>query len=272
MQVLSDVDLDRDWAWRYHAEGVRFALLGTYHELRDLAVEIMAGRATSGPPMSTAHHALAQYRAAYRDLQAVLLGVEDDILDRAPAEGEWPPRRILDHVISADAVFFTLIHLARDWYRRGETPRKLQQEDFEALLGPEELFDRQLAEHGLAGILTFYDDLHGRIVRELADLTEEELLAPSPYWEEEPVPIRFRLHRFDAHLRQHTVQMVKTLAVVGSEWTEARQLLRTVYNALAEVEGALIGAWDLNLERQRQVAREIEERATEIASVVAKAA
>jgi hypothetical protein len=272
MLALSDADLDHDWAWRYHSEGVRFALLGTYHELRDLAVEITAGRAGAGRPITIAQHTLAQYHAAYWDLLAVMLGVEDAILDTPPAEGEWPPRRILEHVIGADALFFTLVHFARVQHRRGDSPRNIKREDFEALITTEEEFDQHMAEEGLAGILSFYDGLHQRIMSELASLSDEELNAPSLYWEGEPLSIRYRLHRFDAHLRQHTIQMVKTLAAVGPEWTEAKQLLRTVYNALAEVEGALLDNWDFMLERQQEIVAEIEARAMEIASVMSKAA
>lgn len=272
MLALSDADLDHDWAWRYHSEGVRFALLGTYHELRALAVEIATGRAEAGQPLTIAQHTLAQYHAAYWDLLAVMLGVEDAILDTPPAEGEWSPRRVLDHIIGGDALFFTLVHFAREQQHRGEAPRNVKQEDFEALMGTEEEFDRQIAEQGLVGILNFYDGLHKRIMTEFADLSDAELNAPSLFWEGEPLSIRYRLHRFDAHLRQHTIQMVKTLAVVGPEWTEAKQLLRTVYNALAEVEGALLGNWDFKLERQEEVAAEIEARAMEIANVMSKAA
>ena len=63
MQNLSDADLDQRWAWGPHAEGVRFALLGTYQELRELAVRLAEERRLSRP-VTTAQHALAQYHAA----------------------------------------------------------------------------------------------------------------------------------------------------------------------------------------------------------------
>jgi len=272
MQALSDADLDRDWVWRYHAEGVRFALLGTYHELRDLAVALAVGRAEAGHPVSAAQHALGQYHAAFRDLQAVLLGVSEADFDRPPADDEWSLRQILQHIIEADTLFFTLVEHARQEHQSGTATSKISMSNWVALMGPEESFDAILNEAGPAATLDFYETHHERVLRELADLSDTELEAPSLYWEGEALPIRWRLHRFDAHLRQHTVQVVKTLDALGLERNEAKRLLRTLYNALAEAEAALIGAWDFNLEAQRELAETIETRTLEIASVITKAA
>ena len=53
MQGLGSVDLDQPWAWGPHREGVRFALLGTYQELRELAVRLAAERRITLPVNST---------------------------------------------------------------------------------------------------------------------------------------------------------------------------------------------------------------------------
>src|SRR5262245_14642360 len=119
LQGVSEQDLEREWAWRYHEEGVRFALLGTYHELRDLAVTTAAQRATS-TPATMAQRVLAQYHAAYRDLQAVLLGLDEAAALRAPAEGEWPVWVALWHMILTELFFLPQIqHALRRW-RAGE--------------------------------------------------------------------------------------------------------------------------------------------------------
>ncbi len=92
--TLSDADLGQPYRWGAHQEGVRFALLGVLHELRTLAVHLAAERRRSGPPMTRAHHALAQYHAAYRDLEAALIGVSVEAYDKPPAPGEWPLRYV----------------------------------------------------------------------------------------------------------------------------------------------------------------------------------
>lgn len=99
------------------------------------------------------------------------------------------------------------------------------------------------------------------------DVTDEELAVRSWFWESEPMPVQFRLHRFDSHLRQHTIQAEKTLAAVGGPPTEAGRLLRHIVNALAEAEGARIGAPDIAAGRWDETAATIAARADEVAAL-----
>ena len=77
--------------------------------------------------------------------------------------------------------------------------------------------------------------IHIRNLRELADITDAELELPSWFWDG-PMPLRFRLYRFEEHLRQHTIQLDKTAVGIGRGPTEAHRLVRNIYNALADVE------------------------------------
>ena len=51
------------------------------------------------------------------------------------------------------------------------------------------------------------------------------------------VDVRFRLHRFAAHLVEHTIQIEKSLALLGWPATEGRRIARHVAAAIAEIEG-----------------------------------
>jgi hypothetical protein len=86
--------------------------------------------------------------------------------------------------------------------------------------------------------------IHIRNLRELGEITDAEIELPSWFWDG-PMPLRFRLHRFEEHLRQHTVQLDKTLAAIGRPPTEAHRLVRNIYNALADVELANEAAEEL---------------------------
>ncbi|HYK99473.1 MAG TPA: hypothetical protein VEU77_13885, partial [Candidatus Acidoferrales bacterium] len=97
--------------------------------------------------------------------------------------------------------------------------------------------------------------------RELGDITDEEVDARSWYWDG-AMGLRFRLHRFEEHLRQHTIQLDKTLAGIGRPPTEAQRLVRNVYNALADVESEPAAAPDL----RASAARVIEERVASLTS------
>ena len=108
---LDDADLEREWTWRAYSEGVRYAMFRTYEELRTLAAAMMTERTTKGAPITTAQHALAQYHTAYRDLQSILIGLDENLIDQVPARNEWPLRVILGHTIAAEREFF-----ARIWF------------------------------------------------------------------------------------------------------------------------------------------------------------
>jgi hypothetical protein len=262
---LSDKDLEREWNWRAYHEGVRYACFRTYEELRTLAAVLIPERSSKNHPLTSAHTALAQYHAAYRDLQAVLLGVGDALLDTPPTPGEWPLRIILGHTIAAEREFFARIWHAIQQYRNDkEEVVAMTTQAVAEFVGSYEDFERTMNRLRLAGILAFYESLHKRVLRELTDIRGFELEAESLWWEEVPMSVEFRLHRLDAHLRQHTIQVEKTLAALIGPPSEARRLLRLIYAALAEVDGAIIGAWDTGREKRRELAGVIANRAEEI--------
>lgn len=257
-QGMSDADLGQPYQWGAHQEGVRFALLGAMHELRALAVRLAAERRRNGPVLTRVHHALAQYHAAFRDLDAVLVGVSDDEYDQLPAPGEWPLRYVYGHMVGAERNFFALVHYG---LRRQRSDEELSPElpDGEAnrLVGAFDEF-RAIMEKGTRDQMSdFHTALHDRALAELAGISDEELDGPSVWWEQEPYTLEYRVHRMEAHLRQHTVQLQKTRDQLGKPATEARRLLRLVYAALAEAEASLIGAPDLEVAARATTAESI---------------
>jgi hypothetical protein len=88
--------------------------------------------------------------------------------------------------------------------------------------------------------------------RRLGALAPAALLRPT-IWVKIDVDVRFRLHRFAAHLLEHTVQCEKTLGALGWGGTEGRRIVRHVTAAIGELEG--LGA--------HAAARDIEARLAE---------
>jgi uncharacterized damage-inducible protein DinB len=251
---MSDADMGREWKWReYDEEGLRFALLMTHHELRDLAVQL-AARARVQP--TQARRILAQYHQTYRDLTGVLAGVRTEDLDRAPAEGEWPLRETLGHVLGAEHGFLAVNRFALVHHRAGKHEEPPEEE------WPVFRKDYAAPKDAVAGTIesvrNAFFEIHRRALRELDDISDAELEQPAWFWDAEK-PIRFRLHRFEEHLRQHTIQLDKTLALIAPP-TEAHRLIRNIYNALADVESADEAAEDL----RAAAANVISERAASI--------
>ena len=230
-------------AWHYEPypayTDVRYALLHTTLELRQLAVHLHAARQQAGTPLTPAQYALAQHHAAFRDFEALLLAFDAGNFTAAPAQGEWPAAVILAHVHQVERNFFAAILNTT----RNPAPGFLSDEEVAELTGePMQILPAAEQADGWAQ----FAQLHARVLAELAGLSDAHLALPSPYWEPEPWPtIGFRLHRFEAHLREHTNQLEKSLAMFGIKRSEGQMLVRQMMAALAEVEGLHIGMEDL---------------------------
>jgi hypothetical protein len=265
---LTDDDLDRPWAWKsYDSEGIRFAFFRAYEELLALAVKLRKKRAELGLPLSSAQRILGQCHSAYLNLQQLLLEVDTEIAILPPAEGEWPIRRVLAHIIGADIGFSVAIKFPLEGHPAGEKgPSEITDEAWDSLSGLDETAYKAIMESPFHDLQSYHHQLHDRILRDFADIHEGELEIPSKFWEEEAMSIRFRLHRFTSHMRQHSIQIEKTLEVIGPPVTEINRLLKLIYQGLSEADGALIGAWDVGEEIRLETAEILRRHSDEIAS------
>ncbi len=270
--VTKDFSIDElslEWRWRAYNENLRYAFFRTYEELRQLAAALLAQRTLGDKNISTAQRALGQYHAAYRRFQAVLLAADDTLLTTPPAKDEWHLKGILGHVIAAEREFFARIWFAVQQHRQGiDEPVEMPPEDIEEFVGSFAEFERTMNRLSLSGILAVYDSLHKRVMRELADIRGSELDADSLWWEGIPLSVEFRLHRLDSHLRQHTVQIEKTLAALIEHPSEAQRLLYLIYDALADVESVIIGDWLFGQREQQELAATIQQRTEEIQAML----
>jgi len=268
---LTDEDLEKPWSWRdYTSEGVRFAFFRTYETLQEMAVQLALERSLNGPLLTGAQRILGSYHRAYRDLEAVLLRVPLDRADEPPAETEWSTRRTLAHILAGDMEFYGVVRYALERGRNSgdDRPEKVPEEAWDSMLGMNEEQHRILLDGSFESLVSYHQKFHQKVLREFASIQESELEWPATYWEEEPYPLRFRLHRFDSHMRQHTVQIEKTLDTLDVPETEALQLLRRIYGALAEVGCVTLRAPEVGIVQQTAVARLIQERVAELAKVL----
>jgi hypothetical protein len=72
--------------------------------------------------------------------------------------------------------------------------------------------------------------------RLLGDVAPAAMTRPTQ-WVHYDVDVRFRLHRFAAHLIEHTIQCEKTLAALDWRPTEGRRIARQLAALLGEIEG-----------------------------------
>jgi hypothetical protein len=244
---------------------VRFAFFVTNLELRDLAVKVAEHRTRPQP----VHRILSQYHTAYLDLQATLCGLSPEDANRAPSEKDWPIRRVLAHILGADIGFSATIFFALEGHRAGKwTPSRMTDDDEIRLIGMNEAEYQILMKGSYENLKAYHRNLHNKLLTEFASISADELDLPAVFWEAENFPIRYRLHRFEAHLRQHIIQIDKTLAAIGLAPTEAKRLIRMLYSALAEVNGALNGADEILIEERTALANMLAARTTELMDIL----
>lgn len=239
------------WAWDEY-DGVRYAHLHAAMALRALAGRLQAERWAAARPLSLAQHALADHQAAFRDFEALLVGLPDNLLATIPAPEEWPIETIVRHVYDVEHYFFSTILSALAGGSEEVTPASAN-----------ELTGVPLAPspgRPLAELWVSFETLHQCVQERLACLSDEQVQIPSTMWESTPYPILFRMQRFAAHLREHTNQLEKTLAWLGRTPGEAQMLVRQVYAALAEVEGLRIGQGEMGVAACAALAEEWEAR------------
>jgi len=259
---LTEKDLEREWIWKDHdEEGIRFACFVTLQELRHLAMTLSTLRS----PLTPAQHILSQYHAGYLDLQAAVLGLSDEDAEKIPSEGEWQVRKVYAHILGAEINFTIVIRYALEKHRAGNwTPDNISDEDENRLSGMNEAEFRALINSPLSNMLAYHQDLHSTILDEFSKITTEELDLPSTFWEETRFPIQHRLHRYEAHFVQHTIQIDKTLVAIGQPPTESQRLIRKIYAALAEANGQMLSAEKMDDTVIRTTASSIVERTKNI--------
>ncbi|MFT3895826.1 MAG: DinB family protein [Anaerolineales bacterium] len=266
---LPDSELERAWKWKDHdEEGIRFALFVTLQELRQLAVTL----STLLPKPTAAQHILSQYHAAYMDLQAAILGLSPDEADQEFAQGEWSPRRVYAHILATDLGFTAVVRYALEGHRNGTWKQDpLPESDEPRLTGISGMTEEEyqaLVKGPFEKMLAYHREFHPIILKEFNSITDAELDLPSTFWEETRFPIRHRLHRYEAHYVQHTIQMDKTLVAFEQAPNESKRLVRKIYAALAEAEGLLIGAGEIDDTAIQATASSIQERTDEITGLL----
>lgn len=219
--------LDQPWAWgSYDSEGIRFGILRILEELESLA----ARETAAADPTETAL-IFSGACEAYRELQAVLLNVDVETSENAPADGEWDVRTAYAHIVAADLGFYGVAAFALEQHRAGiwVPEAKMTEETWDRLLDmDEESYDAML-QSNLDALKEVHARWHARITALFGGISDRDLDLPSRYWEDETLNLRFRLGRFASHLRQHTIQIEKTLAALGQYPGEIDRLVRRLF-------------------------------------------
>ena len=219
--ALDAMELARRWTWRGREMDVRYALYRTLEEAQEAVTR------AAGGSHGESRRILALAQRAFGDLRGLLVGLPAELLDRAPAAGEWPVRDALRHVLFVERRYML------------QTVYALERADSEPVRIPDAGLPK-LDEIDVSGdtavVLSRIATARAETNRRLGDVPPAAMTRPT-VWAQYEVDVRFRLHRFAAHVTEHTIQCEKTLAELGWRETEGRRIVRQIWSLVGELEG-----------------------------------
>jgi hypothetical protein len=219
--ALDEETLGRRWIFRDRPMDVRYALYRTLEDAQELYVEVAAR------PHPESRRILSLAGRAFGDLRGLLVALPTDLLDQTPRQGEWPVRETLRHVLVVERRYAL------------QTLYAIERGDSDSVRIPDDRLPTpaQMDVSGDAGaILERIALARAETNRRLGDVAPAAMTRPTA-WVHYDVDVRFRLHRFAAHVVEHTIQCEKTLAALGWRPTEGRHIARRVAALVGEIEG-----------------------------------
>jgi hypothetical protein len=213
---LTDADLARAWTWPGKGPAdLRYAFFYILQEEQ-------AALVVAASPTNEADRILALAQRAFGDLRGLLLAVPDELLDREPAPKEWSVRRTMEHVIGVERSY------------RANTQHALLRNEGDPLTLPADRRPKPEPADTEGDALAIALALARRRAETdsaLAATDAVDLAKPSQWAAlRQPfdVDVRFRLHRFGAHLVEHKHQVEKTLRALGQVETDAQAYVRQI--------------------------------------------
>ncbi len=104
----------------------------------------------------------------------------------------------------------------------------------------------------MSAVTEIVDELRAsrdELQQKLSGVTDEQMLTTIPRQQGGDVNVRFYFYRLIAHEAEHTVHLLKTLAGLGINQSEAQLILRNLQAARGELEGLLSGLSDQDMDR-----------------------
>jgi len=217
-------------------DGVRYGLYRGAEAIEVADAELEAALA-GAPARAPGAIRSAPATIARWALQGRLAPLDDAILDRVPRDGEWPLRQTLAHTVGGQRGYglFT-----RWWLLQplgAGRPARLTDADAAAL-------DREMPEESteaagsVGDIRARLDAVLDEWALRVADLDQDALDA-SAVWSGVPVDVDFRIGRWASHIREHTVQVDKTLDWLGYQPSEPARIVRDLFTTWGRLEARI---------------------------------
>ena len=232
---VPDDRLEAPWGWPGSSSqvDVRYAFFRLY-ELMELARgSVVATLDSNGVvPAPGARRGTAATVARW-SLHGLLLQLGDAGLDRDPGTGEWPIRETMGHVVNTQRFYS---RFTAWWLTQAPEPAAPVPD----LLG-DDVPERSVEAAGsMDDVRAKIDALLDLSMACLGGLDEAQLAVPAR-WSGGEVTVGFRIGRWASHLREHTIQVEKTLVMLDRPIPEVERLIRMVFEAYGRLEETVFG-------------------------------
>ena len=239
LRAIPDAALTRPWTWRPDGEEeVRYGFYRIAELLEVAGIDAATAARRSGIERGRAADLIGPATAARWDLEGLLLGIPDELWDADPGGEQWSIRVTTGHVIGGQRAYAVGTSW---WLQQGfsasdpalpkQTPdtlwESLPSEDDEAVGAP-------------AVVRAHLGHVVDRSIERLAGLPHDRL-AVIARWSGFIVDIGFRLSRWSSHIREHTIQVEKTLEMLDHHPTEVDRLVRLILAAWGRAEAEVVG-------------------------------
>lgn len=237
-------DISQDWRGR--PGDLRFRL--NWLSEGDAAARVRVGETLQrlGHVPTVALQALIVLGEARGRLLGELVGLSLEQFEQPPAADEWSVRRTLGHIIATDQRYIIAVRFALERARSGGS-------------GPLRPPDSSLPpREGEAQSIGTMQEVVGRLIAVRDDVVStiaavpDELLDAPTNWLRWNYDVRFRIHRFAAHDREHAIQLRKIRRAIGAFQTEPQLLLADAMASRGALEATLHAVPDALLERAPQ--------------------
>jgi hypothetical protein len=236
--TIPDAALQKVWLYRGvdPEDGVRYGVYRAAETIEAADAELEAALA-GAPARSPGAIRAAPATIARWALQGRLAALDDALLDKVPRAGEWTLRETLDHIISSQRGYGVF---SRWWLTQplGDSRPARIDATTDAALEREMPTDGTSAVGSLAEIRAGLDDALDEWALRVADL-DAPALAASAMWSGVPVDIDFRLGRWASHIREHTLQIDKTLDWLGYQPSEPVRIVRDLHATWGRLEARI---------------------------------
>jgi DinB superfamily len=240
LTAIPEAALTRPWAWIGGSEEeVRYGAYRAAEALEQAEVEARAAASGAEAGARRAARLIAPSTAARWDLHGLLLPLDDGLLDADPGGGEWSIRLVLGHVISGQRAYAWGIAW---WLEQGYAavdagrPRSIPDSLWVTL--PDEATTEAAGDAD--ALRQRLDVLLDMGMERLAGLPDDRVDLGSA-WSGFHVTIGFRFGRWSSHIREHTIQIEKTLALLGHVPSEPARLARNLLAAYGRAESVVFG-------------------------------